>query len=455
MRSRTILLALPLLAAPAGRAAGPTEADLMPFTAEGLGLMMSVPAGAVSTTQVAGGGLAYLLTGGGAEPTWTMRLSTLTPPSGRPTAADLIDAHLEAVRATGAVTVVANEPRVVDGARGHLLYIRSADPAQDQSVSGWVIVPRSAEAFVVLSILVDGEAFPHLQPVLDACLATVRLRSMDELAAEHDDGLGRGRAFVETLTPQNLRSVVGPREWYRIYRPSDSGRTEDDTEVGFMSLQCLPAARGRLEPQRSPDSYSSLEAERGLMVVIEARAIVNHDSNLYLDVEGRYWMAWDRNQEAWSVRQTRRQGEASRTSAETGVRSLATLDVIHSSREELTRDPSQWTIPDKAYLSQPEVFLLGRLLPRESAAAGEMLFYYYESGSRRLVQRTDRWEPADDGSNGWVLATRSVLKPGTVTQVFDAQGRRVKRIDGDGTLTVRIDPDELQRLWRSKGLLAE
>ena len=40
----------------------------------------------------------------------------------------------------------------------------------------------------------------------------------------------------------------------------------------------------------------------------------------------------------------------------------------------------------------------------------------------------------------------------SITQIFDTQGNRLKRLDANGIITERIDPQELQRLWKAKGL---
>ena len=136
------------------------------------------------------------------------------------------------------------------------------------------------------------------------------------------------------------------------------------------------------------------------------------------------------------------------------MRSRATLDVIHSLKEKFTREPTRWTVPNSAYLSQPEALLLGSLLPRDGSFQGEMASYFYDSTSRRLSQRLDRWLEATDGSGTWLLTTQRVLEIASTVQRFDAQGRRIERTESDGTLTRRIDPDDLRKLWQSKGLLA-
>ena len=46
-----------------------------------------------------------------------------------------------------------------------------------------------------------------------------------------------------------------------------------------------------------------------------------------------------------------------------------------------------------------------------------------------------------------------MLEAAVITQEFDDQGRRIRRIDGQGTITERMSAQDLRQLWRSKGLL--
>ena len=432
--------------------AQPRGLDPDPLVAEAIGLQMYLPAGSVVTTQVVGQTISYLATDPGA--TWSLRISSLTPAIAQPTAQALAEQHLQAIQATGRrFEVIANEPRKVGAFMGHLLYIRQELDDDTQLVNGWLILPNSPRTFVVLTILMTADQFSRLRPVFDASFDSIELRTIDDRLTQRQARLLRGRALIGTLTPEKLRSALSERHWYRIYRPGGSGRIADDTEDGFLSIEATEGMRGQLTPERQPRSFSPIETQRGLMVLIEARAIIDGERSHYLDVDGRYWMAWDRATEAWSIRQTQRMGEAARTSAETGVRDRVTLDIIHSSKEQLTREPSRYTIPDLAYLSQAEVFLLGQLLPRDGSISGEMSFYFYDTKSRRLADRIDDWQQSRDGSGHWVLKTLPVLETKPIIQHFDAQGRRIRRIDGDGTVTERIDPNELKAIWRTKGLM--
>ncbi len=448
-RLTAFVLSLPAIT---GAFAQPRGLEPEPLAAEAIGLRMYLPAGSVVTTQAVDQTISYLASDPGA--TWSLRISTLTPAVAQPTAQALAEQHLQAIQATGRrFQVIANEPRMVGAFLGHLLYIQQVFDDDKQLVNGWLILPNSARSFVVLTILTTADQFLRLRPVLDASFDSIELRTIDDRLTQRQARLLRGRALIGTLTPEKLRSVLSERRWYRIYRPGGSDRIADDTEIGFLSIECTEAMRGQLTPERQPRSFSGMETQLGLMVLVEARAIIDGERSHYLDVDGRYWLAWDRFAEAWSIRQTQRMGQAARTTAETGIRDRLTLDIIHSSKEQLTREPSRYTIPDLAYLSQAEVFLLGQLLPRDGSITGPMSFYFYDTKSRRLGDRIDDWQSSRDGSGQWVLKTLPVLETKPIVQHFDAQGRRIRRIDGDGTVTERIDPNELRAIWRTKGLM--
>lgn len=444
-----VVICLGLVAAgPPGSVTG-VGLEAEPLVAEAVGLRMRPPAGAVTTVQADPGGASYVL--GDSNETWSMRIAPLHPAAADPSPEDLIEEHLRAVAATGrAHRILANEPRQYGGINGHLLYLQQTLDDRRSVVNGWLVLPTSEQTFLVFSLMTRAEDFARLRPVFDGSFATIELRGREALAEQRKQELERGRTLVRSFTPEALKGLAGFQRWYRIFRPAVSGRQADDTEVGFLNLRAVEGLRGELTPERSPESYSAMEAEQGLMVLLKARAVVDAKTGHYLDVDGRYWMAWDRSKEAWSVRQTSRKGDASQSTADTGVRNGMTLDIIHSVRERLTREPTQWTIPDPAYLCQPEAYMLGRLLPRDGTLDGDVTWYHFDPRTRRLAQRVDHWQAEGDL---WVLTTQPLLEVAHVTQVYDADGRRLKRIDGDGTLTEPIDPRDLQRLWRSKGLL--
>jgi hypothetical protein len=221
------------------------------------------------------------------------------------------------------------------------------------------------------------------------------------------------------------------------------------------------------------------DATAGLFVTLDARVIVNDDPTHTMDAQSRYFVTWDRTSESWSVRTTERHRRASRSSAQTGVRLAPSagaprprIEVISSGRESRTREPQSWPVPP-AYISQAELVVLGQLLPDFSAKAAsngvsngaangasngasrdgsdtiEFLDYAFDQRDEKLPQRRETWTRTP---NGFRLETRFGGAPAKLVQEFDAKGVRVRRTDIDGTVTERIDLEDLRRLWNEKGL---
>ncbi len=464
------VLGVALLTARAGSQPPPAQTfdpieqglEPMPLVASNFGLRIHLPAGSVVTSNVYNGELSYLITEGGAAPTWTMRVQALTPSKAAQTAEMLVQQYLRSVRTRNPnIRVIVNEPVDVVGATGHRIYLErpATDAGRGAGVSGWIVLASSEYDFLVFSLATTATDFQRLRPVLDASIATISIQRQDEVQAIRMARLERGRMMISSFTPEKLRSLlgrIGRKTVYRIYTPSASGRRMDDTEIGYLTMECREGMRGELNAQRPRESYSEMEAQVGLVLVIEAKVLFPDETDHFVDIHSLYWMAWDRAKEAWSTRRTERVGKkVIGTTAETGIRDFGILNVVVSSKERMSREPKQWGLPDRAYLCQPEVFFLGSLLPQDGSAGEDMAFYYYDSHRQRMPLRVDRFNPTGDGSGSWTLTSELATDAGTIRQIFDPQGNRLKRIDVSGVITERIDRQELQRLWKRKGLSSQ
>lgn len=436
-----------------------------PIVAETLGVAFYPPRDALLTTESVNGNTALVLTEQSSPPRWRLRIQPLESTLETPTPKAIVDDHLARLTATRgaagpAPRVLENAPITVRGIPGHLLMLAEpGQPGSPETVNGWVVLPRGERNFIVLTTLTTSDQLSAFRAQLDASLSTMSIASLDKL-----NDLRRTR--IETadeilndfFTPAHLRSVCGERTWYRIYKPATTPGGAD-REIGYMAIQAVEAMIGELEPSRSRTRLTGDEAQPGLMVIVQARALLDETGKHTLDIDGRYWLAWDRTSEAWSNRSTERQGKAERGFKQTGVRSAPstgqprpTLTVINdSTMSKGDTRPQQWAIPPKGYLSQAEVLLLGSLLPRDRGDL-ELSFFFFDTKEGRMPQRLDRWAKAADGSGNWVLTSQPSLDAPPITQVFDARGTRIRRVDADGTVTERIDPTALLSLWKSKGL---
>jgi len=450
-------------AEPASTPASSVPLALDPIVLEGLGLSVRPPLGAIVAREVGGAQVALLLAESGERPRWRIRIHSLDASSATPLARMVAQDHLNRLEESGRpFAVLANEARQVGGAEAHLLVVREDGPEQTPIVNGWLIASRGAMSFTVATLATTPADLPLVQPILEAIAGSLRFVPVEAMMAERQARLDAGAAFISSLTPDKLKSLLGADDWYRLHRPGAAGRAEQ--EFGYMHVVSREGQRGELDPQRPSQSFSGDEAERGLFLLIKSRGLLKSDGSHVVDVDARYWMAWDRSSEAWSSRSTEREGRSTRSSAQTGIRtptrpgSPTELTVITAATGTATsahREPSTWSVPERHYLCVAEILMLGRLLPRDQTEGLELAFFYFDAKERRMPQRLDRWRPAEGDDGQWVLSSQPALDEPGSTQQFDALGKRLRRIDADGVVTERIEPAMLLDLWKRKGLEAE
>lgn len=429
-----------------------------PAVVESLGLSIRPPANAVVARELGGGGTALLLADRAEDPRWRLRIRSLSASSATPTARTVALDHVLRLRNEGTpFTEVADEPTTYGGVEGHLLVVAQADASGAQVVNGWLILHRGGLAFTVATLATTPEHLPVARAALEASLGTLTLTDLDSILLDRVRRIDAGDAFASTLTPERLRTLVGRNDWYRLFTRSPQG---SESELGYIRISVAAGRRGELNPRRAATSYTVEESEEGLLVIAQSRGLLSPDVSHVLDVEARYWMAWDRSSEAWSSRSTERQSRDVRSYAQTGVRTAAvigqpsTLTVINSRLGAApTPDdrPMEWTVPTRGYLCAPEAMLLGQLLPRDATEPLDLAFFAFDAREKRLSQRRDRWQRSDDGVT-WTLTTQPGPDEPLITQIFDESGNRVRRLDGDGVIVERIEPLALQQLWKSKGL---
>ena len=435
-----------------------------PLDGELLGFTMRVPINAslrVERTPTAN----YLLAGAGETPTWRMRVSALTASKADSTAATQCAAYLEELRGKQQkFEVVLDEARLIAGAESRLLYISVPLEGGGKGITGTLIVPRAQDQYLVFSLVLLDAEFARVRPLLDRCFATIALKDDRRAALERLDLLGRGKALTETITPAMLRATIAPDPlFYRMRRPDANGDLQD---FGYMTVRVREGKKGETDASRDAKTLKDEDAIAGLLATVDARVVVNADSTHTLDVQSRYFVAWDRSSECWSIRSTERHKRATRSNAQTGVRSAPSagdprpkLKVISATADGMTRTPQEWPLPP-AYVSQAELIVLGQLLPHDLAVLGEAMFgsaleslefmdYAFDQREEKLPQRRETWSRI---ASGFRLETQFGSAPAKLVQEFDASGRRMRRTDPDGTLTELIALDDLRKLWKSKGL---
>lgn len=376
-------------------------------------------------------------------------------------------------------------------AAGERFYVALPRPDGQRVVQGYTVLQPQAEQLAVFELVCLESELPRARRIYEMMLATASFEDASKLATERRDAVRTGVALLGQWTAEDYARAAGlasasagtdapkrpspaasPTQWFRLSRPALSGASGDAQERGYRTLRFFRGTRRMIDP--AIDAPGAKDAPprgtpgdpSGLIAEVSARLISSDETTnapRFIDVIARFFMTDDREEEAWSVR------TAIRTAApgtvlgagplsvgkpalftETGARSGRTLTVIINAAGQPSRTIRP-TVPPEAYLNQAEVYLLPRLLVGSGvpATAG---FYAYQSGTESVALRRDTLAQTELGEAGWTLSTRQREGAPPQEAVFRADGTLLRQVLGEGVLMEPVEPEELARLWKSKGL---
>ena len=430
-----------------GLAAEPLEADA-------LGFRMRVPVGTGVRIERSPT-ISYLFSEGSEAPSWRVRAATITASRAETTAKTQCEDYLADLRKREQkFDVLANEARTIAGRAAHAVYLGVPLEGGSRGITGMLVVPSARDTYLVFSMVIGDAEFARARALLERAFATLELRDTSAAAIENTDLLARGAELLARIRPETLREAADDKpRVYRMWRPDDNGGKKD---FGYMVVRAREGRQGEIDASKNAKELAGEDSDEGLLALIDARIIVNDDPTHTVDAQSRYFVRWDRASEAWSLRTTERHKRASRSAAQTGIRPAPTtgaprptLKVISASRDGMTREPTEYPLPP-VYLSQAELIVLGELLPRDANAPKlEFKDYAFDQRDLKLPQRRETWTRIE---HGWRLETQQGSAPAKIVQDFDGSGKRVRRVDLDGSVTELIDLEDLRALWKAKGL---
>jgi hypothetical protein len=448
--------------APATPPSAPPDPNPDEVLAEGLGLRFNPPTAAFLRTDSDDGVLRYELIDGRNEPRWRMRIQGLVASRADATVASQLEDYLDSMRSSGKPFTVRldEEIRPASGEPGRLLLLANDLGDGAVGISGWALFPRGEGVFLVMSLLANAADLDEILPSLRTSLASVRLLSAESVERDRRDRIERGREILVTITPERLRAIAtGEPAWFRVFREPAGERPE--SELGYARVLAREGLRGEVDATRSKESFRGEDVEPGLLVELDARTLAPDRPELFTVTQGRFWLAWDRSSEVWSVRTARHSGRNVANSAETGLRTpplpgapRPRLTVITANAEKAFRQPEEWPVPPN-YLSQAEQQLLGLLLPAPPGAGESFILYAYDPKTGSMPQRTESWRTE---SGRRVLETRLSGGPISLRREFDESGRLLRRVDAEvlgDVVTEAITPAALETLYRRKGMKLE
>ena len=427
-------------------------------TNDALGVTIHPPLDSAAIPTQTGDSTILTIRDGADPPAWQMFMQrTLMRDVRSDDPDEIIELLLSQLRRNNpSIQVLRNEARRLGGHPGHILFVQL-----EQEIGGFAIAATGERRFLIVRMSIMPEVSERIRPILEASLGTLEITSAEQLRAQREAQTNRAQRFLGELTPERFRSVLGREHWYRIYQPSADGSRTGEQEVGYFVVRTSEGMRGQLDPGREERHFTAGDRAPGLILHIDGRYLEDAARNLFTDVQSRYWQAWDRSDESWSIRATRRQGAASRTEAEVGLRSgprigqpYGKVTVVTTDLQTRANQNYEWIAPDP-YLSQVEVYLLGSLLPRDGSMTGELAFRYYEPSVKRLTElphRLDVWQPSSRREGFWTLTSRLMIDTPPITSTYNAEGVLIRREKADGTITELIELRDLVELWRRKGL---
>lgn len=341
---------------------------------------------------------------------------------------------------------------------------------------GQTIIMLEPHAAVVLKLYASLDAAPAGREALEKVLASIQVPLGDELNLIREQHVQAGDDWLQKVSTDALRGVLPTDQWYRLIL--------GDQDVGHVHL------RSSSDPA---DLRRFKHEPPGTFVLIEKREYLDA---VALDTRTELFLHDDGRRELWTTKTTLRPpgpapgnnqqgGGLNRpglpqlnetqavTWAETGLRGDQTIHgqpvnaitVVSEAppasamvrqveaHERFVGKPvkndvrgrvatQEWVAPDRAYLSQIHVWVLGALLPAEEAV---YCFSAYHPPSGQPGLHTVEVKPQPDG--GLIVLDRPTSRLGPTRSVYDAQRRLVERVWPGGLRLVPTTPEDLAGVW--------
>lgn len=422
---------------------------------ESLGMTLHLPKAAVFARDMQSATPAFVLDDRQDPPRYRCRLSILVPSELDATCESLVADHLHGMQDRGQKpTILANELLPCGDRDGRLFYASVPLDESTTAITGWYLVQMAPSQFLVCSVVSSSVDFPPVRTTLKDFFASWNFADRDALAVRQVERLKAGAELLEKIDPARLRAAASPApRWFRIHRLDADGRP---AEIGYMTLSSRPGLRGEVDSSRDPQRFSGIDRDEGLLTEIRSRTVLSIKDGAFTDTAARFWTAWDRQSESWSAIATDRIGTKSRSFAETGLRPPPTaaqpvpvLHVMTTSARIPDGTELEWEPDPRYYMSQGELWHLGRLLPRDGSFTGEFAVAAYDGRLAQLPIRQDRWTRA---GTQWLLESQPGRDKPVERSWFDADGLLVKRVEADGTTTELSTQADIKARWKAAGL---
>jgi len=434
-----------------------------PLRVETMGLTMSLPVGANANSTAIGNMAAVQVSGPDSK--WMAGARVLESSDLNLTLQQVADTNLktqlgaETVMVggegpTGAQLIERSQNLVVGTLPAERFYVlgpKDPDPknaGRPRLVYGVTFIKLAAGRFACFEASCGEADLERAKPEMEAMIATATFIDAASLESSRRALLDAGDQFLKGLNESTLRSAASEAKetWWRLYVPAKTGADADAKEVGYRRIRTSVGMRGQMDPTRDPKKFTGADLDEGVLVMVDFRGVLGEANDALTDSQGIFFQTFDRKEEMWSLSTRVRQGNTDRTSTELGSRKGNQLQVKRTDRPATTL-----IVPDRAYLSRVESFLVQRMLIAARLTT-EFAFNTFSSETDLIEIRREVVDQPADKPKIYRLTTR--VGEGAPAQVamFRDTG---ELIFADLPGGVKVEPTSLDRLvkmWKQKGL---
>ena len=441
----------------------PQQSDRVPlegehFISNEVGITMTLPKGSIITSQKTGPSPFFVIRDGSRTPAWSLRLESV--PSSDPTAEAMIRRMmLSGDKKDSTIEILREQSLTINGEPAYLAWVRERLEDGQNVVFGWIVLPQGRLMgqlhYLVGTVITIPDRYPLVQPELEAAMGTIQLRGPEKAGELAYREAENAKTFLAGLSEETLKASTNHRTCRRIYRPGQDGEPDEEIAYSVFSIEAAPM--GTLQPGSFSELYRHDEQEEGLLVKVHSRIVVDADREIYIDMLGQYWLAWDLSHEAWTAFVTRRQRAATRTEKEYGFRTKQTLGdprsrivVIKQDDEINLRQPYEWVTPSP-WMPRALTWTLGMFLPREEPLSMSYAFFDHRQSDPQIGTRRDDWTPSGSTANQWLLQTWMDDAGLPTKGVYGIDGL-LRQNNPDGVIVETTTPDRIELIWNQAGL---
>lgn len=337
------------------------------------------------------------------------------------------------------------------GIEAERIYIKLPTEGSKKTASvvrGYVAFKTSPTQLVSFEFVTTEAQFASAKRIFETMLAAATVEDASLANAERQAAVEAGVKLIEGLDQATMERLLAKanNQWRRIFIPSETGHTSDDTEVGYQRI----TTRIGEGPVAGPGN------SRGYVVQIDARIIMTE--NRICDSQAVYFLSFDRKREHWTMTNTFRDLNPVKDKRvpplsyrNLGARDGNSLSVVLEGKGKGIDETVRCSIEGPGYISQVEALLLPTILQNAGISAN-FGFYSYMPRPQQIKYRNEDARQPPETPGIWTIVSNFGVAQGLQTSTVNDKGEVIRVELPDGQISEPTTLAVLKRLWQDKGL---